>query len=137
MYESNLCTQAEVEKAALESSSISKMSSGNTSFVFNYLKNLKEGVSIPPTVHLHRSRESVSSKRDKATLLNKYFLSMYTSSSYNSAVECNLAETNFADITTTEVYDELMVLDITKVKCIDRIGPLLLKHCTLALYQYL
>ena len=78
-YESNFRTQAELEKAAFESSLITKMSSSNTSTVYNYLRNLKEGGSIPSTVYLNG--ESASNNSDKATLFNKYFHSVYTFSS--------------------------------------------------------
>ena len=131
--ESDFCTQAELQKAAFESSLITKMSSGNTSIVFDYLRNLKEGGSIPPTVHLNGERAWSDSA--KAMLFNKCFHSVYTSSSHCLPVKCNLAESSFAAISVTEVYEELIALDTTKAKDIDGIGPILLKHCALALYQ--
>ena len=43
--------------------------------------------------------------------------------------------TSFADIAATVVHEELLALDTTIVKGIDAIGPLVLKHCALALYN--
>ena len=54
------------------------------------------------------------------------------SSLYSSPVECNLAETSFADICATEVYEELRALDTTKAKGIDGIVPVVLKPCAKA-----
>ena len=66
LCESDFCTQAEVEKAAFESSLITTMSSGNTSAVFSYLRNLKDCGFIQSMVHL--DGESASSNNDKARL---------------------------------------------------------------------
>ena len=96
-------------------------------------RNLREGGSIPPTVH--HSGESASSNNVKARLFNTYFCSVYMFSSYSSPVKCGSAKTSLADASVTEVYEELLALDTTKEKGYDGIGPLLLKHCALALYQ--
>ena len=57
------------------------------------------------------------------------------SSSYSSPVKCDSVKTSFDNISATKVYEELLALDTTKAKGLDGIGPLLLKHCTLTLYQ--
>ena len=68
-------------------------------------------------------------------LFNKYFHSIYTSSLHSLPVKWNLDESSFADISATEVSEELIALDTTKAKGIDAVGPILLKHSALALYQ--
>ena len=103
------------------------------SIVFDYHRNLKEGSSIPPTVPLIGER--AWSDRAKAILFNKYFQSIYTSSLHSLPVKWNLDESSFADISATEVSEELIALDTTKAKGIDAVGPILLKYCALALYQ--
>ena len=117
--ESDFRTQAELQKAAFESSLITKMSSGNTSIVFDYHRNLKEGGSIPPTVPLISERAWSDSA--KAMLFNKYFHSIYTSSLHSLPVKWNLDESSFADISATEVSEELIALDTTKAKGIDAV----------------
>ena len=84
---------------------------------------------------MHLNGERAWSDSAKATLFNKCFHFVYTSSSHRLAVKCNLVESSFAAISAKEVYEELIALDTTKAKGIDGIGPILLKHCALALYQ--
>jgi len=71
-------SQLELQKATFESHLIDKMSNGNVLSVFHYLRNLKEGCSVPSTVNLNGV--SALSNSDKATLFNKFFHSVYTTS---------------------------------------------------------
>ena len=108
-----------------------------TSQVFKYIRNTTGQKSIPNTVYLHDT--SAENDREKANLFNSYFHSIFTKSSFQSPNATLLPNTNSTiceiSITEDEVFQALTSLDPSKAAGPDGIGPKLLKHCALALYQ--
>ena len=87
---------------------------------------------------MHDGTTTATADLEKVTLFNKYFFSVFTSSSYclpsmedNTTIDA--AITNI-DISDTEVYEALAALDPSKSSGIDGIGPNILKHGAQALY---
>ena len=73
---------------------------------------------------------------DKALLFNEYFHSVFTTSTFELPPACDRPKPvsclSDLTITTTQVYQGLSSL---KAMGCDGIGPKLLKHCALALYE--
>lgn len=87
---------------------------------------------MPSTLYL----SSASSNCDKATLFNKFFHSVFNTSSFEipplQNVSPNLSEISICD---ADVYRQLSSLNTTKSKGLDGIGPAILKHCAVALTE--
>ena len=105
--------------------------------IFSYIRSLSPSHSIPAIVSLDSN--TVSAESDKANLFNTYFHSIFTRSSYKiPPLEGLPSPTHtLSDIGISEmdVYEALNSLDISKAMGIDGIGPKVLKHCAVALYE--
>ena len=85
----------------------------------------------------HESSEPFSNK-DKASLFNQYFQSVYTTSSFIlpplNDLPCPSTVLNNILVSEVEVYDTLVSLNPNKAMGVDCIGPKVLKTCAIALY---
>ena len=130
-------SHAEQVKGSYESELITNLGTGNSSAVFRYIRDLKEGSGIPRTIFLGST--SASSTSEKASLFNVYFHSIFTDSDFElpdlDVPIIGIQTLNTIEFSESDVYRELLSLDITKAKGLDGIGPSILKYCALALYQ--
>ena len=124
-------------KSSYESQLLSFIRQKGTSQVFKYIRNITSHNSIPNAVYLHRT--SANNDLEKANLFITYFHSIFTKSSFQCPNPMLLAYPNSTIceifITEDEVFQALTSLDPSKAAGPDGIGPKLLKHCALALYQ--
>ena len=120
-------------KTSFETKLIQGASPKDNSKILKYIRYVSRQKSLPPT-----SFESLTAASDatKLNLFNTYFHSVFTKSSYILPHVDMLPspQSTLSDISTSEddVYSALVSLDTTKSV---GIGPKLLKHCALALYQ--
>ena len=126
-------------KASFEADLIQESSPKNISRVYRYINSITRHDTIPPTVSL--DSHIATSDIEKANLFTTFFHSVFTHSSYNlpPLEMLPVPPSTISDITISEsdVYDAMTSLNPTKAMGIDGIGPKLLKHCALALYQSL
>ena len=105
--------------------------------IFDYIRSITGNRTIPPSV----SYNSVvsCSDADSANLFNSYFHSIFTKSSFPTPNPDNLPSPatflGSISITNTEVLNSLINLDPNKSMGADNIGPKVLKHCALAIYD--
>ena len=104
--------------------------------IYEYIKSLRQENSLPSL--MSDGSTTVSEDYEKANLFNKYFFSVFTSSSYilPPIEECDIPTSALIniDISDTEVYHVLASLDPSKSSGADGIGPNILKSGALALY---
>ena len=83
---------------------------------------------------------SACSNADIASLFNAYFNTTFTRAGSTSAPPSNVASSSstLSDVVISklDVYEALAALDTTKAKGIDGIDPIHLKHCAVALYEF-
>ena len=106
--------------------------------IFDYIRSIT-GTSTTPQSVSYNSVVSCSDA-DSANLFNSYFHSIFTKSSFLTPNPDDLpSPTTFLDsiffITDTEVLSSLINLHPNKSMVADNIGPKVLKHCTLAIYE--
>ena len=137
MSETQLQHKMLAAKASFEADLIQESSPKNISRVYRYINSITRHDTIPPTVSL--DSHIATSDIEKANLFNTFFHSVFTHSSYNlpPLEMLSMPPSTISDITISEsdVYDAMTSLNPTKAMGIDGIGPRLLKHCALALYQ--
>ena len=133
----DLREEIELAKASYERRLINDFARTNNSRIYKYLGELRRGSDIPSTVH--DDVASASASKDKANLFNNYFHSVFTVSNFSLPPWDELPEVDPSicnmDLCESDVYKVLYGLDATKAKGLDGIGPSVLKHCALALYQ--
>ena len=82
---------------------------------------------------------SAASDKEKAILFNQYFHSVFSTSSFPLPSTRELTRPNsFIDAVSfneLDVFKGLRALDVSKAMGCDGIGPMVLKHCAIALYQ--
>ena len=109
----------------------------DSSHLFKYISYLREGGAIPSTVCF--GSVSASNNLDKATLFNKYFHSVFTTSSFTLPPPdlMPVSDPNCSELTISEedVFNILSSLDQSKAMGLDGIGPRILKSCALSIYQ--
>ena len=109
----------------------------NISRVYRYISSIARHDTILPTVTLNS--RIATSDIEKANLFNTFFHSVFTQSSYNlpPLEMLPMPPSTISDLTISksDVYDPMTSLNPTKAMGNDGIGPKLLKHCALALYQ--
>ena len=124
-------------KASFEADLIQQSSPKNISRVYRYISSITRHDTIPPIVSL--GSHIATSDIEKANLFNTFFHSVFTHSSYNlpPLEMLPVPPSTISDITISEsdIYVAMTSLNPTKAMGIDGIGPKLLKHCALALYQ--
>ena len=124
-------------KANFEAQLMQKSSPGNFSRIYRYINSLTTHDPIPQTVSL--DSHIATSDVEKANLFNTFFHSVFTHSSLNlpPLEELPIPPATISDITISEsdVYEALHSLNPAKAMGIDGIGPKVLKHCALSLYQ--
>ncbi len=113
------------------------MAPGRSSAIFKYIRELKEGSVIPSTMFM--GSVSASSVIDKAMLFNKYFHSVFTVSDFRLTDQISQTVGTHSltsiEFDQTDVYRELVSLDVSKSMGLDGIGPSVLKYCALALHE--
>jgi len=91
-----------------------------------------------PHPQLHSDSTTTVSDSGKANLFNQFFHSVFTHSNFTLPVMSNLPiPSNHLDsicITEQEVLDALSCLNSNKASGIDKIPPIILKHCASALF---
>ena len=125
-----------IAKSEYESNLIQEFAFSKNYKISKYIKSLRKEDSLPPT--MHDGTTTATEDLEKVTLFNKYFFSVFTSSSYclpamedNTTIDA--AITNI-DISDSEVYEALAALDPSKSSGIDGIGTNILKLGAQALY---
>jgi len=106
-----------------------------SSKIYQHIRNLS---SIPSTMFY----ESASATNDihKASLFNKYFNSVFSTSTTSTPSTNESLDTDVhhhlvsIDLTNEDTYNALISLDLHKTTGIDGIGPQLLKNCAPLLY---
>lgn len=135
--EDSFRVEAESTKLSYESRLIDDFASSNSSMIYKYIGNLRQGSDIPSTVY-HGS-DRASSDADRANMFNRYFHSIFTVSSMSLPAHCDLPDCSpllcSINISDSDVFAVLSSLDVTKAKGLDGLGPSVLKFCALALYQ--
>ena len=136
-YETQLQLDLCRAKANFEQNLLLQFNSNNTSKIFDYIHSLAGQCGLP--AHVHYKSTTAESDQDKAQLFNRYFHSIFTTSSFPLP---NLTELpniypclSTITITQEEVYRTLVCLQPDKAAGCDGIGPKLLKSCALSLYK--
>ena len=132
--EGNLKLIMEKAKHNYESNLINTYANSNNSQIFKYISALTQNNSIPEVM----SDGSYSSSIDytKACMFNDFFYSVFakssntTESTDNSDQTCTLHDIS---ISTTEIFETLIILDPNKASGIDNISPRVLKFSALPL----
>lgn len=104
--------------------------------IYDYIRSLSSDNSIPSQVVFNSS--AAASDFDRASLFNKFFHSVFTTSSYClppiETLPLPPVTIDNVSISQLDVLNALESLDASKAMGIDGIPPKLLKHCSLALY---
>ena len=134
--ESDLRDKIQHAKSYYEAQIVRSFAGSSNSKIYNYIHSLSNASSIPSTVFL--DSQSASSDISRAELFNTFFHSIYTVSSFSlpsvdnhAATLPTLSNISFSEV---EVLHALSALDPTKSMGTNRIGPRLLRSCSLALY---
>ena len=126
-------------KSNFESKLIESLQSGTTSNIFRYIRNIVGCNDLP--VFMSLDSACLSSDPDKASTFNQHFHSIFNQTSFEIPSISDLPQpsTFIGEISIAEldVFNALVSLDPTKSMGIDGIGPSLLKHCAVPLYQVL
>ena len=104
--------------------------------VFRYIHNITGENNIPNV--FHHQGISAESEHEKVDMFNRYFHSIFVTSSFNCPNLNQLPSIHpkLSDISISEeVFQKLSSRDPSKAAGCDGIGPKLLRHCALALYQ--
>ena len=134
--EAKFRTQSEQAKATYERELIDGIALGKSSCIYDYIRSIKDESKIPSTLYLDSI--SASSDIEKAELFNTFFHSVFTSASTEPLqldAPQNILKLGTVDTSPTAVYKELLNLNVCKAKGLDGIGPSIMKHCALALYE--
>ena len=135
--EEQLQAQISSAKSAFESNLLMSLQTNDSTKIYSYIRSITGQNNIPHSLHFNNT--SVDSDQDKATLFNRYFHSVYTNSSFSLPNVCDLPQPDsvLGDVSISEddVFDALTSLDPSKAMGCDGIGPKLLKHRAVALYQ--
>ena len=136
LLEQQLPLRISLAKYEFESKLLLSLHSNGMSNVFKYIRNVTGQNKNPNTVHL--GDIFAQSDLNKANLVNSYFHSVFTKSSFCCPNPRQLPDINpkLGHLSITEeVFRSLAFLDPSKATGCDGIGPRLLKHCVLALCQ--
>jgi len=109
--------------------------------MYCYIKNFRKSDALPLSVSYNNN--GASEDRAGATLFNKFFYSVFTTSNINAPSDDEASDTSAInhiisiDISEDEVFNALITLDTNKATGIDRIGPKVLKHALFKPLYYL
>ena len=120
-------------KANYEYKLIATHSYSNNNKVFQYISNLKGYSNLPEEMYYGELK--AANDIDKANLFNKYFYSVFLQeqgNDYSCPSHYNHSLHNI-EISITEVYDILSILDVTKAASIDGISLRILRFCASSL----
>ena len=124
-------------KSEYEAKLITHFRSDSSSKIYKYIRSVTGQNAIPNSVYLDSA--TADSDLEKSSLFNSFFHSVFTNSSFYLPPVSLLHEPqSVLDdflITESEVFQVLSSLDPSKAMGCDGIGPRLLKHCALAVYQ--
>ena len=126
----------DMQKAKLSfESSLIQILHTNPTKVYNYISSIKSESQIPSSVYFETSSSSLD--EDKAKLINYYFFTVFTHSSYLLPELHEVAHaTPVLDkiyLNEHEVHDALLSLNCNKAAGFDSIHPAVLKHCAIPL----
>ena len=134
--ESDLRYKIQHAKSYYEAQIVRSFPGSSNSKIYNYIHSLSNASSIPSTVFL--DSQSASFDISRAELFNTFFHSIYTVSSFSlpsvdnhAATLPTISNVSFSEV---EVLHAQSALDPTKSMGTDRIGPRLLRSCSLSLY---
>ena len=100
-------------------------------------KSVTSSSSVPPLLSLDTA--TASNDKEKVTLFDSYFHTVFTWSSYliPPVEDLPMLSSTLSDISLFEmdVFEALSSLDTSKACDADGISPKILKHCVVALYQ--
>ena len=126
-------------KSNFESKLIESLQSGTSSNILRYIRNIVCCNDLPVSMSLDSA--CLSSDPDKASAFNQHFHSFFNQTSFEIPSISDLPRpiTFIGEISMAElnIFNALMSLHPTKSMGIDGIGPRLLKHCAVPLYQVL
>ena len=109
----------------------------NPAKVFKYIKSVTSSSSVPPLLSLDTATASID--KEKVTLFNSYFHSVFTRNSclIPPVEDLSMCSFTLSDISLfkMDVFEALSSLDTSKACGADGISPKILKHCVVALYQ--
>lgn len=128
----NLITQA---KSDYEDHLVTSFANNNSNKIYSYIRSITNQNTIPPSMHLDST--SVHTDSEKAELFNKFFHSVFSSTTFTLPPVSDLPTPdntlNNIEIAEQEVFEALISLDPSKAVGPDGIGPNLLKYCSTAL----
>ena len=132
-----LANQISSAKSEYESKLINDFAFNNQPKIYKYIRNIKKSTSIPNTVHFGEA--STTEDVNKAILFNKFFYSVFSTSSFMSTNDDVTVDTSVRqhlvsiNISEEDVFEALNSLDPDKSSGIDTIGPRVLKKCAYSL----
>ena len=124
-------------KSKYETYLINSYASRHNFKLFQYINSMTKSKAIPSTIYYNAT--TASNNKDRATLFNQYFHSVFNQVNSDISEPDNLIPhpnpISHFEISEAEVYDALTQLDPTKAIGLDGIGPKILRSCALSLYQ--
>ena len=104
-----------IAKSNYESEIVRAFANKESSKIYNYIKSLSRHDTLPPTMYLNST--PALSDREKVSLFNHYFHSVFTSSPFVLPLTSSLPTPNSTlkniDITVEDVYEALCSLDLS------------------------
>ena len=122
-------------KSQYESDLVQGLANGNSNKIYQYIRSLKKQDSFPATMHLDATHASIDT--EKASLFNKFFHSVFSTTNYvlPPTTDLPIPESPINDvvITVSDIFNTLSSLDPSKASGLDGIGSNLLKYCAIAI----
>ena len=139
--EKSLQSKIQQAKSNFESKLIASFHSTSSrspsSVVYSYIRSISSQSSLPAVMSL--DSQSAAGDKEKASLFNKYFHSVFTTSSSalppTSEMTMPLYSIDTVAFNEIDVCKALRYLDVSKAMGYDGISPMVLKHCAMTLYQ--
>ena len=131
--------EASAAQSAHESKLIDDFATTNQPKIFSYIRSLTKSDPIPHTVYYNDN--STTNDKQKASLFNNYFYSVFTTTNINEPPPSEPLDSStqqhlvLIDISEEDTFNTLNLLDPHKAVGIDGIGPKILKNCASFLYR--
>ena len=110
--------------------------STNNNKIFKYLKSITKSNKIPSVMNFESS--TANTDQNIANLFNQYFYSVFhDSSSFPNIDDLLPVHNSLSSITisTADVFEALVSLDVEKSPGMDKISPRVLKNCAIVLFE--
>jgi len=107
--------------------------------IYKYIRSVKKSNTLPPTILYNES--SATESTDKASLFNKYFLSVFNTTSFELPANSDLLDPTLSrhllliQISEQDVQEAFVSLRSNMASGIDGIGPNILKKCAYILIK--